>query len=233
MFSCLHIGTYRSSDSSLILFPCLFLTYYLNLSCLKSQAANHKPNHYVSPGLPLPSMTFSFFCNDSLISHTAVSWDSTGIKSPSEQQAAGTDECLKSKDLIFMQMSLAITKKWRPISSVLEAQAELFLKVDCLSKFSIRNPLLKHPLCTEPFPTWGGSLIHMHDRSPARDAICRSASHLHSLWSGEHQQGGSAEWKYAVDCSWASNGRKYLWNKATQIDRQQNKDTIEAKCGGL
>lgn len=132
-----------------------------------------------------------------------------------------------------MQMSLAITKKWRAIPSILEVQAELILKVDCFSKFSIRRQLLKYSLCTELFPTWGDSLIHMHDGSLARDAICRSASHLHSLWSGEHRRGGSAGRKHAADFSWASKGTKYLWNKASQIESRQNKDTIEAKCGSL
>lgn len=73
----------------------------------------------------------------------------------------------------------------------------------------------------------------MHDGSLASDAICRSASHLHSLWSGERQRGGSAGRKHAANCSQASNGTKCLWNKASQIESRQNKDKIEPKRDSL
>lgn len=183
-----------------------------------------------SPSHPWPSLFFvmihSFPIQLWLETPQALS-----LQASNKQQ--GADECLRNNDPIFMQMSLVITKKWRAISSILEAQAELFLKVDCFSKFSIRCLLLKYSPCAELFPTWGASLIHMHDGSLARDAIRRSASHLRLLWSGERRQGGSAGRKHAADCSWASNGIKYLRNKASQTDSWQNKDTIEAKCSRL
>lgn len=116
----------------------------------------------------------------------------------------------KNNNPIFMQMS-SVTEKKLGQYCILEVQAELFLKVECFSKFSIRHSLLKYSVWGGLIPTEEAAWSRCKRVSKiARDANCRAASHLDSLWSGQSWQGVGAGWKHVPDCSWASNGKMPL-----------------------